>query len=306
MPGDDNYPDIGGGMSNIFIVGCPRSGKTLLQEMLAFHNDFAWFSQYYRKFRSFPEVTFLNRIYDVPFIGNFMASMDKKKILPRPVEMRKDYNSTLSEIGSLDQEDVIEKDTIDLRLIFQRQHKIQKKKRFITDYGRPARMLYFKEIFPESQFIHVVKNGRNVIASLLTERPEWFTENTDLYAFCKTVPEEYNEILLSYKRTKNYGMVLAALRWKIAIIEIEKQKLKLPKNSYLEIKYEDLIKNKFATVQKCLDFLNLKWTKRLKLVIEHKNLYHENLWESFFDIEQKKIIEKVLNMSEKKHKRPSF
>jgi len=55
-----NNPDF----LSVFIVGNPRSGKTLLQSLLGYHGDFAWFSQYYLKFRPFPMIGTLNKIYN--------------------------------------------------------------------------------------------------------------------------------------------------------------------------------------------------------------------------------------------------
>jgi hypothetical protein len=90
----------------VFIVGCPRSGKTLLQSLLAFHDNFAWFSQYCSRFSSFPEVGALNRAYDFPTVGNLFLKCNEKVLFPHPVEMPKYYNKKLRGKGSLTKRDV--------------------------------------------------------------------------------------------------------------------------------------------------------------------------------------------------------
>ncbi|GEM_PF-2175170 len=283
------------GLQNVFIVGCPRSGKTLLQQSLAFHPEFGWFSQYLSRLRFLPLTGALNRIYSIPVIGGFLASRDKKFFLPHPVEMRKDCNTLLEKKGSLGEKDVIEEDKINLRKLFETQLKIQNKNMFITDYGRPARMLYFKKIFPGSKFIHIMRDGRDVTASFLKDRPQWFTEKRDLFSYYYDPPVELTELLSKYKGTKNYIMALAALRWKTAVLELEKQEKKLNSNCCLVVKYEDLVKDRFKVIQKCLGFLNLKFTAKLKKVLDSKKLYHESIWESYFNKREKKVLNEILN-----------
>ncbi len=285
-----NNPDF----LSVFIVGNPRSGKTLLQSLLGYHGDFAWFSQYYLKFRPFPMIGTLNKIYNLPILGNFLSIYGNNIILPHPVEMPKDYNMKLKRAGSLEEKDVRSSDKNKLREIFLKQLKYQNKKIFLTDEGRPSRILYFNKIFPKSKFIHVIRDGRNVIATLLRDRSSWYNNNLDLNSFYKSVPNELSKYLLRYKGTKNYILALVALRWKMAILELERQKEKLNPDSYLLIKYEDLVKDKIKIIDNCLDFLNLKWTKRLKKVVINKKIYNEDVWSSYFNLEQKGILNKLL------------
>lgn len=279
----------------VFIVGCPRSGKTLLQKMLASHDKFAWFSQYSNRFQSLPIFGILNRFYNLPILGNFLSDFNGKPFLPHPVEMSKNYNEKLKGIGSLGKSDVTNIDKKKMQDIFEKQLKYQNKRFFLTDEGRPARMLYLKEIFPKSKFIHVIRDGRSVVATLLKERPQWFSEDLDLYSFYKPVPKKFNQLLLKYKGTKNYILALATLRWKMAIFELEKQSKKINKNEYLLIKYEDLINNKINTVDKILKFLGLNWTNKFKKTVLNKKMYkNDNFWKNYFSPEQKKILNKLL------------
>ena len=281
-------------LENVFIVGSPRSGKTLLQSLLAFHPEFGWFSQYYSRCRFLPAVGALNRIYDIPGIGKFLAARDRKFFLPRPVEMAKDYNCKLASAGVLTGNEVKEKDKKKLREVFEAQLKIQKKDKFLTDYGRPARMLYFKKIFPSAKFIHVLRDGRNVTADFLKERPEWFNKNRDISAYYNNPPENLKKKLMQHKGTSNYTMVLAALRWKMAIMELEKQSKKLVEKDYLIVKYEDLIHDKFGVVEKCLKFLHLEPANMLNNVVSARKFYHENIWESYFNFKTKNILNDLL------------
>ena len=281
----------------VFVVGCPRSGKTLLQKMLAFHGDFAWFSQYYSHFNFFPVIGALNKIYDLPTVGTFLSIFNEKIFLPHPVEMLKNYNEKLRGKGSLQEDDVTDVAKKKIKRIFEKQLQYQKKRIFLTDEGRPARMLYFQEIFPKSKFIHVIRDGRDITATLLRDRSDWFSKDLDLHSFYKFVPKDFSQSLLKYKNTDNYILALVALRWKMAISEIEKQRKGINEQNYLLVKYEDIVDNKVDTLNKVLKFLGLNWTKKLKTVIKNKNLYNENIRESYFSPKQKKILNELLKNS---------
>ena len=274
--------------NNVFIIGCPRSGKTLLQGMIGFHESFAWFSQYNSSLPQVPAVGILNRIYDIPLINKLLINFVGLKFFPHPIEMLKNYNKILATNGSLDGKQVLEEDKLKLETIFNKQLKYQNKNKFIADYGRPARMLYFNEIFPNSKFIHVIRDGRAVTADFLQNRLEWFHPSRNLYSYYKNVPDSINEHLKHNK--KHYILALASLRWKMAIYEIEKQSLKLRNDQYLVVKYENIIDDKFRTVDIILRFLDLKWTPRLKKIVSNKIIRRNNEWKSSFSEDQNKAL----------------
>ena len=53
----------------VFIIGCPRSGTTLLLDLLAAHEAFAWASHYTNHLSRFSILDLLNLVYEVPVLG---------------------------------------------------------------------------------------------------------------------------------------------------------------------------------------------------------------------------------------------
>ena len=49
----------------VFIVGCGRSGTTIVYELLCEHPDFAWFSSYAERWPAFPQLEALTRLRDI-------------------------------------------------------------------------------------------------------------------------------------------------------------------------------------------------------------------------------------------------
>ena len=148
----------------LFLVGCPRSGTTLLQSMLAAHPRIA----------SFPETHFFERI-SPRFAAVGMASpkrRDRRRLL-----------QFLSEVGHPEMESLIPRYAVTLRrsvgafvevldaLTLAQGGTVWVEK-------TPGHLHYIDLIethIPDARFIHLVRNGEDVVASLYevsNEHPE--------------------------------------------------------------------------------------------------------------------------------------
>ena len=66
----------------IFIFGSPRSGVTLLENILGIHPELAWLSQYNNQHPKRAEVSIINQLFNIPVIGpTIYGSAWKKKII---------------------------------------------------------------------------------------------------------------------------------------------------------------------------------------------------------------------------------
>jgi hypothetical protein len=70
----------------VFVLGCPRSGTTIFERVLAFHPDFSWPSGYTNRFPSLPQLSMLSRIHDLALIGRYSRIWHMSKIIPSPNE----------------------------------------------------------------------------------------------------------------------------------------------------------------------------------------------------------------------------
>src|SRR4051794_19975166 len=65
----------------LFIVGCGRSGTTIIYELLCEHPDLAWFSNYAERWPSLPQLEVLTRFRDIGAIRRSAS-----RFVPSPVE----------------------------------------------------------------------------------------------------------------------------------------------------------------------------------------------------------------------------
>ncbi|MFF0574045.1 sulfotransferase family protein [Streptosporangium saharense] len=204
----------------IFIVGCPRSGTTLLQLMLHSHPRIA----------IPPETRFMVAAYQRRLRFGDLNDPARRRELAEWVVGRR--QSRFHELR-LDGEEVVRQivegpptlgSALGIVLRF-----------YATQHGKPRwgdkRPSYFQNIdvllrlFPDAQFVHLIRDGRDCVASL-KEMP-WYSGNV-------------------------YSAVSA---WAEAIDFARHGAPKLPEGSYHELRYEDLTADPEAQLRRLCDFL---------------------------------------------------
>jgi hypothetical protein len=105
----------------------------------------------------------------------------------------------------------------------------------------PAHALFIPEIMellPESRIIHVLRDPRDVVASLLAASQSWG----------------------SWWAPKDARA--AAKLWSRFVAAVHNAAGQVPRGKYLEIKYEDLHAEPVANLKACAEFLGLDWGER--------------------------------------------
>lgn len=103
-----------------------------------------------------------------------------------------------------------------------------------------ARVDELARAFPRAHFLHVVRDGRDVAASNITGGQEW-----------------------AYKTAAE-----AAAGW---LSVVARPVTVAPEGRYLEMRYEDLVGDPRATLQRVVDFLGIRWDDAL---LRHAELPH--------------------------------
>ena len=94
------------------------------------------------------------------------------------------------------------------------------------------------DLFPRGRFIHVVRDGRDVVSSLMTR--DWMDPATGEKVWCCQDVES------------------AANYWAHVVAEVRKQAESVP-GRYLEVRYEDMVSHPEAVVRQVLAFLGEPW-----------------------------------------------
>ena len=190
----------------IFVVGCPRSGTTMLQLMLHAHPRIA----------IPPENRFVLTVYgERRDFGDLEVAANRRALARRIVDRPE---TRFGDLG-LDAEDVVERITAGpgtlgsaLGTIFQR---------YAARFGKPRwgdkRPAYLHNIdvllrlFPDAQFINIVRDGRDCVASLKE---------------------------MSWHRKDIYATVAA---WARAVDDARRAARRLGPAQWHEVRYEDLV-----------------------------------------------------------------
>lgn len=205
-----------------FIVGCPRSGTTLLRRMLASHPDLAippetWFitAMARRRFRYERGGAF--------HVEAFLKDLREQHRFPRMEVseelLRKEYHArppkTFSEA---------------IRGIFSVYAHLQGKHLYGDKTpGYVTKLPVLSRLFPESKFIHIIRDGRNVALSVIEMT---FGPNT--------IGE-------------------GALYWKGRVERGRADGRALDPDRYLEVRYEDLVESPAPVLRGICDFSGLDY-----------------------------------------------
>ncbi|MFD8528165.1 sulfotransferase family protein [Streptosporangium canum] len=204
----------------IFIVGCPRSGTTMLQLMTHAHPRIA----------IPPETRFMVAAYQRRLhFGDLNDPAHRRELAEWVVNRRQ---SRFHDLG-LEGEEVVEQIVAGPSTLGSALGIVLRA--YAARHGKPRwgdkRPSYFQHIdvllrlFPDAQFIHLIRDGRDCVASL-KEMP-WYSGSV-------------------------YSAVAA---WAEAIDFARHGAPKLPEGSYHELRYEDLTTDPEAHLRRLCDFL---------------------------------------------------
>ena len=252
----------------IFFIGVPRSGTTVVFESFARHEMLGWPSNYSRKYPSLPQLGIMLRLTSNKFINlsgqkkQYSHVMLANKILPKPAEAYPFWNHytgtdfsrsyLLNQIATTECMQRTQK-AVNTLLFW------EGKNIFSAKLTGPSRIQFLKSIFPDAKFIHIVRDGRAVVHSMLNSSA-WSSSNFLDQPWWKGGLTEKD--ISKWNSSNTNPAVLAAIQWN-RIIEISLQEsADCSNDSYQEIKYEDFIKAPYDTVKKLYKWCNIPTSNR--------------------------------------------
>jgi len=179
----------------IFIIGCPRSGTSIFAELYAVH---PWVANWSEAGRIWDPVNYFNKESD----HHWDSSM------------------------------VTEEKASRLHSFFEWYRRKNNGKRFVNKHPRSSvRITFIRKIFPDAYFLHVIRDGRAVVNSIINKiREDYVRQTTPFGNFCK--PPDWRR----YQRKDIIEQT--AWQWTKILEHIMENKAELG-NRYFEVKYED-------------------------------------------------------------------
>lgn len=222
--------------SPVFIVGAPRSGTTLFQYMLRSHPDISlptgeshFFIPLFRNAEAFGDLNDENNIRKV-LQAMYRQSADfldtdihgiKFNIDRLTNEFKNEGRNTIASIIS----GLFEKNALG-----EGKHRWGDKTPYYV-----LHMTTLLKMFPEAQFIHIIRDGRDCALSIFARKHDFGVYNT----------------------------FFAAKYWEIYIELGRQMGTTLGDKTYHEIRYEDLLENPKKIMQDACDFLNITYSDTL-------------------------------------------
>ena len=215
----------------VFVVGCPRSGTTLLRRILDAHPELAiapetgWIPRYYRERRGIDQHGRVSQ-----------ATVDAVVAHPRFEKLRLAAHEVAAIVdGGMPYATFV---TAIFDLYGQSRRKAlvgDKTPSYVRDIGTLHRL------WPRARFVHLIRDGRDVCSSAL----EWRRKAND---FAQRLPTWRDDPLVS-----------AALWWRRHVLLGRRAGLTLGSGLYREVRYEALVADPEAETQALCAFLHVPY-----------------------------------------------
>jgi len=278
----------------IIVVGAPRSGTTIFFENFALHPDLAWISNYSKVFPRFPVVNSVRRLVDNRIVSlrgvknQFNDQNILNKYLPRPDESYEFWTVHSRPNFASDYLLGIDAGSGEVKRLagmVEKTRKYQGRRYLTAKLTGPGRINYLNSVWPEARFIHVIRNGLEVVQSLLNvhfwkhnggyERPWWTGGLSD------------QDMEVWSKHDRDPG-ILAALQWMRIIETMRAEASNLSGSRYFEVKYEDFMLEPEESIHHLYQQVGLPMSSAPKIDFAKRNKQYSDEWSDEY---RNKLIE---------------
>lgn len=270
----------------VIIIGTGRCGSTLLHTMMSMHPRVAWLSTACARWPTHPgRNRLVLHLVDLPIMGRPVATLAvPTEPYPFWEEMAKGFSEPIRDLTS---KDVTEHTRTAVQAGLQSML-TRDRERLVAKITGWSRIGYLGEILPDAIFVHVIRDPRAVVNSLLQAgfwRGWRGPENWRWGQLPPALQEEWDDSNRSF-------VILAALQWKILVDAIEKAKRDLPPERFLEVRYEDLISAPVAELERIMMGCDLDWPAILEKRIRRMPLRDMNVkWRKDLTDSQQQLLD---------------
>lgn len=222
----------------VFVIGCGRSGTTILGTALSKHRAVTYLNEpRHLWFSAYPETD----------IWTPKAHSRKGKLL-------------------LTDSDVERKKSNKLRRLFRFETIISRRPVLIEKLPiNNFRLRFILQIFPDARFIHIYRNGLEVARSIekSSEKGYWFGSNS--YKWDKLVEYAMGRDDVNYLPalcTTYFDKGL--LEWRLSTAAAVEFLHLLPDDAFFELNYDELMEQPIKTVSQVLDFIGINDDPKVK------------------------------------------
>ena len=225
----------------IFIIGCGRSGTTILGETLSKHSEIKYLNERRDLWhKSYPQFNIWNQ--------------DTKN--PQLFACNKDINNTKSSL---------------LKKLFFREQVIGKSSVLLEKLPiNNFRLDFLNSTFPNAKYIYLRRNGLEVSSSIEKQinKRNWFSGEKE------SLLKKYSE-KMNFKTEVETNFEKGMWEWKLSIDESNAFFNKLDNNKFIHLSYQDFIDNTYKELKSIFDFMNLQYSEEFLISIS-KDINRKN------------------------------
>lgn len=241
----------------VFVIGAGRSGTTFFFDLLSKHPDFGYFTNYDDVLCNTPLFGMTRRLFENNYwrkVGrrkNWRKVNDYSSLWPRKTEAYRFWERYAGENfthGYLWRERPDEKTTARIRSKVAHLMRSQHRRVFAAKLTGPGRIGYLRTIFPDARFIHLVRDARAQVCSVLNvgfwqagggKTSLWWTSD---------IPDTMSAFLKEAEASGDH-VALAAAQWRSVVMSIREEAANmLAPDDYREVNYEELVRNPVPTI----------------------------------------------------------
>lgn len=244
-------------MKPVFVIGSGRCGSSLLHELICRHADVAFISNLDDRLAS----RHLSGRFNGTLYRNIPQALTAKgRLRFAPSEAFNIISRYVSPIYAdscrdLRQTDVTPWLALRMQELFVRHQQAQGTSHFVHKFTGWPRIDFFDEIFPESRFIHVVRDGRAVANSWL-QMPWWNGYRGPEQWHWGPLPEQYE---VEWLQGEKDFVMLAGILWKMLMDRFDAAAQRLDAERLLTIRYEDFLRQPREEMERMITFIGLEW-----------------------------------------------
>jgi hypothetical protein len=237
----------------IFIIGCPRSGTTILGE---FFDDPSRFN-YFREIDIWEKQPnkFLNNIFLRIIDGltpltrrSLKLSIFLKIIRQILVDILGSLHLLITGYNSRGDHRLDENDVTADKSKLARSYLTDDRQLVVKATLNSLKIPFIKKIFPDAKFIHIVRDGRDVACSMMNAPSGYF------WSYIR--PPGWKNIKKKFR-----GIYRCAWQWKATLYIIYEDKKKISEKDWIDIHYEEFVQHPQKSVKEIFDKFDLEFTQ---------------------------------------------
>lgn len=241
-----------------FVLGTGRCGSTLVHEMLARHPNVGFISNVEDRI---PWLQLMGRWNNAIYRRVPSCLTRKGRLRYAPSEGYRALDYQVSPVLSMPLRDLTADDatpwlTQRVRTFFECRAHAQAASVFLHKFTGWPRARFLQQAFPSAKFVHVVRDGRAVANSWL-QMPWWRGYQGPSQWQFGPLPPSYEAEWQSSGRS---FILLAGLAWKLLMDAFVAAEQGVAADSWVNVRYEDIMADPCQQFTELLQFLELEWT----------------------------------------------